>query len=53
MMSRQLTLELAYWTPLVTLLLLSLGLIALECITGLSPWAKRLVAPPFYFIRCP
>jgi hypothetical protein len=53
MLSRQLVLELAYWTPLVTLLLLSLGLIALERITGLSPWAKRLIWPPFYFISLP
>jgi hypothetical protein len=53
MLSRQLVLELAYWTPLVALLLLSLGLIALERITGLSPWAKRLVAPSFYFVSLP
>ncbi len=53
MLSRQLTLELAYWTPLVTLLLLSLGFIALERITRPPPWAKRLVAPPFYFISLP
>jgi hypothetical protein len=53
MLSRRLTFELAYWTPLVTLLLLSLGLVALKRIKRLSPWLKHLVAPPFYFISLP
>src|SRR6266566_5867613 len=38
MLSRELILELTYWTPLVALLLLSLGLIALKRISGLPPW---------------
>ena len=53
MLTRQLLLELAYWTPPVALLVSSLGLIALKCISGLSPWAKRSTAPPFYFVSLP
>jgi hypothetical protein len=46
-------LELTYWTPLVVLLLSSLGLIALKRISRLPPWAERLAAPPFYFVSLP
>lgn len=53
MLSRELILELTYWTPLVALLLLSLGLIALKRISGLPPWAERMAAPPFYFVSLP
>lgn len=39
--------------PVVALFLLSLGLIALKQVPGLSRQAMRLVAPPFYFVSLP
>jgi len=53
MLSLQLILELTYWTPLIALVLSSLGLIALKRISGLPLWAERLAAPPFYFVSLP
>jgi hypothetical protein len=53
MLSLKLILELAYWTPLTGLLLSSLGLIGLKRVSGLSPWAQRLVAPPVFFVAVP
>ena len=53
MLSLQLILELCYWAPLIALLLSSLSLIGLKRVSGLSPWAQRLVAPPFYFVAVP
>ena len=53
MLSQELILELTYWTPLIMLLLSSLGLIALKRISGLPAWAQRLAAPPFYFVSLP
>jgi len=53
MLSQELILELTYWTPLIMLLLSSLGLIALKRTSALPPWAKRLAAPSFYFVSLP
>jgi hypothetical protein len=53
MLSPEFILELTYWTPLIALLLSSLGLIALKRISGLPPWAQRLATPPFYFVSLP
>jgi hypothetical protein len=53
MFTRELILKLAYWTPLIALLVSSLGLIALKRLSGRAPWARRLAAPPFYFISLP
>jgi hypothetical protein len=50
-LSGEFVLELTHWTPLMALVLLSLGLIALNWMSG--PWAKRLAAPPFYFVSLP
>jgi hypothetical protein len=44
---------LAYWAPLVALLVLSLGLIALKRVSQLPPWVRRLVVPPFYVVSLP
>lgn len=53
MFIRELILKLAYWTPLIALLVSSLGLIALKRLSGRAPWARRLAAPAFYFISLP
>ena len=53
MLSRELLPELTYWTPLIALVLSSLGLIALKPISGLPPRAQRLATPPFYFVSLP
>ncbi len=53
MLSRELILELTYRTPLITLLLSSLGLIALKRISALPLWAERLAGPSFYFVSLP
>ena len=43
-------LELAYWLPLVALVLVSLGLVALKWMPSLPLWAERLKSYPFYLI---
>jgi hypothetical protein len=48
-----LMLEVTYWTPLIVLVLLSLGLLALKRVSGLPQWLKRLATPPFYFVSMP
>jgi len=44
---------LMYWAPLIALLVLSLGLVALKRISALPPWLERLAAPPFYLVSLP
>jgi hypothetical protein len=53
LMRSQFVCELMYWAPLVVLVLLSLGLIAMKRLPGLPLWAQRLTAPPFYFVSLP
>jgi|SRR5689334_11981363 hypothetical protein len=53
MLSRKLILESLYWIPLVTLLVSSLGLVALKRVSGLPLWLERVSAPPFYFVSFP
>ncbi|WP_426425321.1 hypothetical protein [Bradyrhizobium genosp. A] len=50
---RELTRQLAYWTPLIALLLLSLVLVGLKRVSAPSPWTERLLRPPFYFVSLP
>jgi hypothetical protein len=46
-------LELAYWLPLVALVLVSLGLVALKWMPSVPLWAERLISCPFYLISFP
>ncbi|WP_159731879.1 hypothetical protein [Methylosinus sp. Ce-a6] len=49
----QLVLELAYWLPLVALVLISLAMVAIERIPSPPPWAERIRTRPFYMISFP
>ncbi|WP_159731883.1 hypothetical protein [Methylosinus sp. Ce-a6] len=49
----QLMLELAYWLPLVVLVLVSLAMVALKRIPSLPSWAERIRTRPFYMISFP
>jgi hypothetical protein len=53
MLSPITVLALVLWAPLIALFLMSLSLIAARFLPGIPRWAKRLTAPPFYFVSLP